>query len=407
LKENTIPPNTLTDPAKLIRTVCYCLSFVSLGLVTSSLGPTLPGLAENTQSQFREISYLFTARSFGYLLGSFLGGRLYDRLAGHAVMGSALLVMALTMTLAPLIPLLLLLVLVLLILGMAEGTLDVGGNTLLVWLHRHKVGPFMNALHFAFGVGAFLGPVIIAQVLLRSGGITWAYWTLALLVIPSALWLLALSSPPIQTIAEDGSTGQVNYLLILLIALFFFLYVGAEVGFGGWVFSYATALNLTDEATAAYLTSAFWGSLTLGRLLAIPIAARLRPRTILFGDLVLCMLSIAIILIWSASLTAVWIAAIGLGLGMASIFPVTLSFAERRMPISGRVTGFFFVGSSLGGMTVPWMIGQLFESIGPAVAMWIIAVDLVAALLLLIILILYSGRVRVLEIELDQPPVPS
>ena len=58
-------------------------------------------------------------------------------------------------------------------------------------------------------------------------------------------------------------------------------------------------------------------------------------------------------------------------------------------------------------MTIPWLIGQLFEPIGPAVAMWIIAIDLVAAMLLLIILILYSSRVRVLEIELDQPPVPS
>jgi FHS family Na+ dependent glucose MFS transporter 1 len=407
LKENNSLPNPLTDQAKLLRTACYCLAFVSLGLVSSSLGPTLPGLAENTRSQFSEISYLFAVRSFGYLLGSFVGGRLYDRLAGHAVMGSALLLMVVTMTLAPLIPLLLLLALVLLILGIAEGQLDVGGNTLLVWLHRHKVGPFMNALHFAFGVGAFVGPIIIAQVLKQSGGITWAYWTLALLVIPSALWMLSLASPPIQTIVEGGSTGRVNYLLILLIALFLFLYVGAEVGFGGWVFSYAIALNLTDGATAAYLTSAFWGSLTLGRLLAIPIATKLRPRTILFGDLALCLLSIAVILIWPDSLAAVWIAAIGLGLGLASVFPVTFSFAERRMPISGRVSSFFFIGASLGGMTIPWLIGQLFEPIGPAVAMWIIAVDLVAALLLLIILILYSSRVRVLEIELDQPPVPS
>jgi hypothetical protein len=33
-------------------------------------------------------------------------------------------------------------------LGMAEGALDVGGNTLLVWVHQEKVGPFMNGLHF-------------------------------------------------------------------------------------------------------------------------------------------------------------------------------------------------------------------------------------------------------------------
>ena len=52
--------------------------------------------------------------------------------------------------------------------GVAEGALDVGGNTLLIWVHRHKVGPFMNGLHFFFGAGAFLSPIIIAQTAVRS-----------------------------------------------------------------------------------------------------------------------------------------------------------------------------------------------------------------------------------------------
>jgi FHS family Na+ dependent glucose MFS transporter 1 len=399
VKRNNLLANatSFASSDKIIKTAAYCLAFVSLGLVASSLGPTLPSLAENTRTQFREISYLFIARSFGYMLGSLLGGRLYDRLAGHLVMGGALLVMAATMLLAPLIPLLLLLVTVLLILGIAEGFIDVGGNTLLVWLHRSKVGPFMNALHFAFGLGAFLGPIVIAQVMLRIGAITWAYWMLALLIIPSALWLLYLSSPPIQTGAEDGSTPRINYLLLFLIAFFFFLYVGAEIGFGGWVFSYAVALNLTTEAYAAYLTSGFWGALTVGRLLAIPIAARLRPRTILLGDLAGCLLSVALILLWPGSFLAIWLGTIGLGLSMASIFPVTLSFAERRMTITGNVTGFFLVGASLGGMSMPWLIGQLFEPIGPQVAMWIIMANLVADLAVLIILIVYSGRLVVMD----------
>ncbi len=59
-----------------------------------------------------------------------------------------------------------------------------GGNTLLVWVHREKVGPFMNALHFFLGVGAFLSPIMIAQVVLLSGGIRGAYWALALLMLP-------------------------------------------------------------------------------------------------------------------------------------------------------------------------------------------------------------------------------
>jgi FHS family Na+ dependent glucose MFS transporter 1 len=379
-------------PNKLASTAGYYAAFVSLGLVASSLGPTLLGLAENTQTLVREISFLFTARALGYMLGSLLGGRLYDRLSGHKVMTLALIAMAVMMTLTPMMSILWSLTLVLLLLGVGEGMLDVGGNTLLVWLYRHKVGPYMNALHFFFGVGAFFGPIIIAQVTSSSGGITWAYWVLALLVLPSALWLFRLPSPPSQRADADTPARRLNYLLLALLAGFFFLFVGAEVGFGGWIFTFAVSLDLADTTSAAYLTSAFWGALTVGRLLAIPLTARFRPRIILFSDLFGCLLSVGLILVWPESLIAIWLGTFGMGVSMASMFPVTLSLAERRIAITGKVTGIFLVGASLGSMSIPWLIGQFFDLVGPWVMMVILAVDLIGAMGVLIALILYSSR---------------
>ncbi|GAB4414397.1 MAG: MFS transporter [Anaerolineae bacterium] len=374
------------------KTAAYYLAFVALGLTSASLGPTLPDLAENTRSNLREISYLFTARSLGYLIGSFLGGRLFDSKPGHPVMALMLVGMVATLILIPLMPLLWLLIAILLLLGLAEGALDVGGNTLLVWVHRHRVGPYMNGLHFFFGVGAFLSPLVIAQAVLWSGNITWAYWTLALLVAPAALWLLRLPSPPAQKVSQGGPAGQVNHRLVALIVLFFFLYVGAEVGFGGWIYTFALDSKVTDETVAAYLTSAFWGALTVGRLLAIPIAARVRPRYILLGDLVGCLVSIGLILLWPHSLAAIWAGTLGIGLAMASVFPTTISLAERRMTVTGQVTGWFFVGASAGAMFWPWIIGQLFESTGPQIMPLALFIDLVLALAILVILISYSTR---------------
>ena len=71
---------------RIAQTVSYFIAFVALGLAMASLGPTLPALAEQTRASVGEISYLFTVRSFGFLLGSLFGGRLYDRLRGHHVM---------------------------------------------------------------------------------------------------------------------------------------------------------------------------------------------------------------------------------------------------------------------------------------------------------------------------------
>ena len=213
----------------LATTFAYYAAFIGLGLVSASLGPTLPGLAEQTRSDIGGISFLFTTRATGYMLGSLLGGRLYDRLTGHPVMAAALLVMAVGMVAVPMLPLLWTLALVLLFVGIAEGTLDVGGNTLIVWVHRSRVGPYMNALHFFFGLGAFISPLIIAWVFATVGGIRAAYWVLAVSVLPLALWLLRLPSPANIHVADVAGGRRVvtNWRLMGLIVVFLFFFVGA------------------------------------------------------------------------------------------------------------------------------------------------------------------------------------
>ncbi|MCA1554687.1 MAG: MFS transporter, partial [Chloroflexi bacterium] len=383
------------------QTIGYYLSFVALGLVVASLGPTLPALASNTHSPLREVSVLFSARAFGYLCGSVVGGRLYDRIAGHRVMALVTIAIAILLAFAPLVSTLVVLTMLMFVLGINEGTLDVGGNSLIVWVHGHKVGPYMNALHFFFGVGAFLSPLVVALALVWSGDIQWAYWIIALLVAPVALWLWRVPSPSVQRASGDHG-GEVNRLLVVLIMLFFFVYAGAEGGFGGWVFTYAVGLHLADEPTAAYLTSTFWGALTLGRLLSIPLAARFSPRSILLVDLLGCLLSVIIVLLSAQSLALTWLGTFALGLCMASIFPTTLTFAERRMTVTGQVTGWFFVGSSLGAMFWPWLIGQLFEVNGPLVVMLTVVGDLAMALALLLALNAHAQRSAVKPLESAQ-----
>ena len=215
---------------------------------------------------------------------------------------------------------------------------------------------------------------------------------MAKIMRPAAVWLWFLPSPAVQTASERASAGKVNVPLVALSAVLLFLYVGAEVGFGGWIFTYAVKLRLADEAMAAYLTSGFWGAYTVSRLLSIPIAARFSPRAILLVDLVGCLISIGLVLLWPASLAAVWAGALGVGASMASIFPTVISLGERHTAITGQVMGWFFLGASAGGMTLPWLMGQLFEPVGPGVTMLAIAVDLVLAVVAFIALVSCSAR---------------
>lgn len=373
-------------------TATYFAALVALGLTTGSLGPTLPALAEQTQVSLSAISYVFTARSLGYVLCSVRGGKLFDRRSGNPVMVAMLLMMSIMMGLIPLIPRLWLLLVAMFFLGAAEAGLDVGANTLLTRVHGNRVAPFMNAMHSFFGLGALIAPLIVAQTVLFKLPATHSYFVLALLLLPVAAFTLR-SPGPVSTASEKhDEPARANTRLVFLIAAFLFLYVGAEVSFAGWIFTYAIKLNLGSASAAAYLASLFWGSLTLGRMLAIPVAARLKPRSILMSSLAGCLLSLAVMLLGPGSFAATLVGTAGLGLSMASIFPTTLSFAGNRMELTGRVTGWFVFAASVGSMLIPLGIGQTIQALGPRVVIFVTTVTILAAVGVLAAVIQTSNR---------------
>jgi FHS family Na+ dependent glucose MFS transporter 1 len=354
---------------RTLNLIGYYLAMLAVGLVAASLGPTLGNLAAQTNSDVNAISNLFIARPLGYLLGSFLFGRLHDRWPGHSLIVAASLSVAAALAVAPLLSSLWLLLALMVVLGVAEAGLEVGPNALLMWQYGEKSGPYLNGLHFCFGLGAFVAPLVVA---LNGGALTATYWTLAVLALPPALWLVTRPSPPLPApVPASAERPGANVWLLALCFLFFLLYVGGEVGFGNWIYSYAVALGLTNKVTAAYLNSAFWGMLTVGRLLSIPLATRLRPRTVLALDLAGSALGAGLVLFANGPVM-VWAGTLLTGLSMASVFPTLLNFAGRRVTLTARITGLFFVGGSLGAMLLPRLTGFLFEPVGPRVALVVV-----------------------------------
>ena len=82
---------------------------------------------------------------------------------------------------------------------------------------------------------------------------------------------------------------------------------------------------------------------------------------------------------WANVPGVVWIAAAGFGLSMANVFPTLMILASATLPITGRVTSAFMVGSSLGSMTIPWLMGQTFELSGPQSIVLLLLVATLAA----------------------------
>jgi MFS transporter, FHS family, Na+ dependent glucose transporter 1 len=370
---------------KYITTAAYYLAFILLGLTVAAEGPTLLKLAEHTSSALDQINSLFLFSSLGYLLGSYSGGRIYDRVPGHRFMAGVLVFLGIMVALVPLAPSRAVLFAIVLILGLFKGALDVGCNTLLLWVHNETVGPFMNGLHAFFGVGAFIAPLIVAQVLSLTGDIYWVYWFFAIAAFPIAIWIWNLPSPAPRAVPAQHENSTFPILPVLIMVLCFVLYVGGEAGYGAWIYTYAYTLNFGTVITAAYLTSAFWGSFTLGRLLGIWVSTLAKPLTILLLDFAGCLLSVGLILLFQESTMALWAGTILFGLSQASIFPTFLTLAEERMHITGTIAGLFLVGAGMGGMILPWLIGQGFVQVGASAMMAMIFIGIVLNLLMLLL----------------------
>jgi FHS family Na+ dependent glucose MFS transporter 1 len=310
---------------KLYNTIGYYLLFISLGFGLGITGPALPSLAEQTGSTLGAIGSLFLVGASGTMLGTAIGGRILDRVPrGHLVLGLAQLMSAALLAVTPLAGSLPVLLLIFFINGLPIGLINTGSNTLLMWTHDAKAGPYINGLHFAFGLGAFLAPTVFAQVINLGGAYQHAYWALAGLAVPIGLFVLFLpGSPEHPDKREDSAHSQQNLRNVLpaviIAMLFLFFYVGSELTFGNWIYTYALTLNLADVTRAAYLTSAFWLTFTIGRAISVPVAARFKPAQILTVAFLGGLGALALAILAPKSLNMLWAATLAVGFFMAPI----------------------------------------------------------------------------------------
>ena len=110
------------------KTILYSLAFVALGLISGSIGPTLPALAAQTHVEMKQISNLFVARSLGTMLGSWMIGRAYDRVTGHPLLAASLLAAAIAMAAIPVTNLLWLLLAISAFVGLASASIKICGR---------------------------------------------------------------------------------------------------------------------------------------------------------------------------------------------------------------------------------------------------------------------------------------
>jgi FHS family Na+ dependent glucose MFS transporter 1 len=340
----------------------YLASFLVVGLALSVLGPALTELRDRSGSGIGGIGVLFAGQSVGYVVGSLAAGRLYDRFDGHRVYAVALVVLGCGLGLLPMSDDITGMFVAFVIIGVGASTADLGANTLLLWQLGPGSGRAMNLLHLCFGFGALLAPLVVHV------GLGVAGWVAGSGCVMLAGWALTIPAPlPPRTARAEHTTTTAP--LLALLAAFFFVYVGLEIGFAGWITTYGQAIDFS-KLTATWLTTAFWFSFTIGRMLASAFGDRTDPERVLTVASVASLVAALVLIAGDGRHGAVWSGTVLMGLATAPQFPGMLMLAERRIRLTGSATAWFVCGAGCGGLVYPWAIGQFFEQSGETALPW-------------------------------------
>jgi fucose permease len=352
------------------------------GIAAALLGATLPLLSERLAFGLERVGALFFVLNAGMLVSSFSLGALQDRfgmkpplVAGPFGVGAALAVVATAGSYGVLLA-------AVLLLGVAGMAVNSSANALVADLHDEAAAKTaaLNRVGVFFGVGALVVPFAIG-LLVRAVGLRAILLSAAALCVAVAAANARPAYPPPKQ-AGGLPPGEVARLLrdpvVLGLGALLFFESGSEFILGGYTTTLLTREAGVSIAAASYALAGYWAALMSARVWLGRWHVPLAPTSLVVASALVS--AVAIGLMVAAKAAAVSIAmAVLLGATLAPIYPAALGLAAARYPTrSGTVFGLLFTMALTGGMTLPWLTGQLAARHGLRLAVGMVALQFLA-----------------------------
>ncbi|WP_066798398.1 MFS transporter [Sphingomonas soli] len=266
------------------------LMFAMFAMTTDSVGTVIPEV-------IREFELGLTAGgSFQYATMSGIGisaialGFLADRIGRKATILIGLLLFGISSALFAAGHSFLFFVALLFVSGLGIGIFKAGALALIGDLSRstQEHARTMNLIEGFFGIGAIVGPAIVAYMLHTGASWKWVYLIAAvlcgLLVLGSAI---ARFPKPIVAREEPAHASEAIRMAGDPAALFFgsalMLYVGAEAAIYVWAPTYLAGYSGSWLWLAAYVVSIFFVLRAVGRFLGVWLLSRFEWSTVLLA----------------------------------------------------------------------------------------------------------------------------
>lgn len=344
------------------------VAFVALGMPDGLLGVAWPSIRNTFSIPLDAIGMLLAAAMAGYMTSSFLSGPVITRIGVGRVLAASCAMTGVALIGYTLVPEWWMMVLLGVVAGLGAGAIDAGLNT---YVAAHFSEGLMQWLHASWGIGITLGPIIMTMALTIEDSWHMGYrivggFQLAL----AACFVLTLSmwnheEESVENEAQKKLTdyktpmGETLRQPQVWISIFlFFMYVGGEAALGTWVYTLLTESRGVDPTLAGFWAGSYWGTFTIGRVVAGLFAKRVGINLLVTGGLTGAILG-ATLLIWNPSEAVNLLAVALIGFSIAPIFPAMMSGTSTRVGdhFAANTIGMQMAATGLGTALIPGLMG--------------------------------------------------
>lgn len=375
-----------------------CAGMFVFGIVMAVLGAIMPSLFEKIQFNKSEAGNLFFTMNLAMLVMSLIFGPVVDRFGYKLFLLFCSLLVALSLFLFTTASTYAAILGAAVILGFGGGGLNGGTNALTSDIHPEKRRSALNLLGIFFGFGALTIPLLIGAWLDKVGLRSILILAMFLSLVPFFLFLVFSFPRPKheQGFPLSRAARVIKNPLLWLCGFLLFFQSGNEFTIGGWISTYLHEYFGLTPRTASFLLAGYWAAIMAGRFLSCRIAKALKNEALILLS-TLISLAAAFLLVISPSRFLAGLATVTIGLGFAAIFPTTLAIVGEAFPrFSGTAFSAVLVIALAGGMTCPWLAGNLAYTYGIKQGMLIPVFNcsMIIILLVLIIKTLKRGRMH-------------
>ncbi|WVW78707.1 hypothetical protein I302_100667 [Kwoniella bestiolae CBS 10118] len=387
-EEKPLPSKRL---AGLMLAVLFLVMFLA-GWNDASQGPLLPSLQTYYSVNYLVISTIWLANFAGFMTSGITNVFITDAFGfgiaaplGAAMQGVAYILICWGCPFP-------LFVIAYIFNGFGLGLQDAQVNSLVTRLENSSTKMFL--MHAMYGFGATVSPFVSTAFVQHVPNHVYYYFAVSLgLALATVFFLVVVfkgrtdsqivgkrqmeirvnndgtttESDPAHK-ENEGSGGKMKQILktpvVHYMAFYMAIYVGVEVTIGGWATSFLLDERGGDN-NSGYVTSGYFGGLTVGRVILIPVTKRLGNHTSIYVySLFTLVLTIIIWFTHSIVANAVCFSLVGVFLG--PMYPIVMNVVVEIIPgeLQGGTIGWIASLGQAGSAIMPFMVGAISERYG-------------------------------------------